>query len=77
MQRLRAFLVPYEIYWMFRSHAEQRLSWKDAQQARLARDRAEALARAQLQAMLAANPSGSLGHSSLNNLDLLKDSGLI
>lgn len=77
MQKLRSLLIPYDIYWMFRSHAEQRKAWKDADQARVARQRAEAQARAQLQAMLDANPSGSLGNSSLNDRASLKDSGLI
>lgn len=67
----------YQLIWMFQSHGEQRLAWKDAAQARLARERAEAQAAAQLQAMLDANPSGSLGHAKLNDEDALRDSGLL
>lgn len=67
----------YQLIWMFQSHGEQRLGWKDAAQARLARERAEAQAAAQLQAMLDANPSGSLGHAKLNDEDALRESGLV
>jgi hypothetical protein len=67
----------YEIAWMFESHHHQRLAWEDAIQARLARDRAEAQALAQLRAMLDANPSGQLGDARLNDLDILKRSGLL
>lgn len=67
----------YNIVWTFESHAQQRLSWKDAQEARTARTRAEAQAAAQLRAMLAANPSGSLGDSKINDEDALEESGLL
>lgn len=67
----------YQFFWMFESHAQQRLAWEDAEQARVARERAEALAAAQLRAMLNANPSGQLGHAKLNDEDTLKDSGLL
>jgi hypothetical protein len=67
----------YQFFWMFESHAEQRLSWQDAAQARIARTRAEAQAAAQLQAMLDANPSGSLGHAKLNDPVSLEQSGLL
>ena len=66
-----------QFFWMFESHAEQRLAWKDAAEARLARIRAEEAAAAQLKAMLDANPSGSLGHSKLNDIDALKREGLL
>lgn len=66
----------YEIYWMFSSHMEQRKAWRDAAEARQSRARAEAMAAAQLAAMLDANPSGQLGHSRLNAPDALKQSGL-
>ncbi len=66
-----------QFFWMFESHAEQRLGWKDAAQARIARLRAEQQADEQLQAMLIANPSGSLGHASLNDKDSLEESGLL
>lgn len=67
----------YQFVWMFESHAQQRLAWKDAAQARLARTRAEAQAAAQLRAMLDANPSGALGDARLDDLDVLDRSGLL
>lgn len=67
----------YQLFWMFESHAQQRLAWVDAAQARIARARAEDLAAAQLRAMLAANPSGQLGHALLNDRGKLKRSGLL
>lgn len=67
----------YEIMWMFESHAQQRLSWDDAAQARIARARAEALAAAQLAAMLDANPSGQLGRSKLDEEESLRKAGLL
>ena len=36
----------YQTIWMFESHAQQRLAWEDAAQARIARSRAEAQAAA-------------------------------
>ncbi len=74
---LRTLLEIYQTLWMFESHAQQRLAWEDAEQARIARMRAEAQAAAQLQAMLIANPSGSLGNSKLNDEDSLEESGLL
>ena len=67
----------YQFFWMFESHAQQRLAWNDAEQARLARARAEAQAEAQLRAMLDANPSGSLGDARLDDFDVLDRSGLL
>ena len=67
----------YQFFWMFESHAQQRLSWEDAAQARTARLRAEQRAEAQLQAMLDANPSGQLGHARLNDRDALRRAGLL
>ena len=67
----------YQFFWMFESHAQQRLAWQDAEERRRARVRAEAQASAQLQAMLEANPSGSLGSSRLNDEDILIRSGLL
>lgn len=67
----------YQFLWMLESHAQQRLAWDDAAQARIARARAEAQAAAQLRAMLDANPSGALGRARLNDEDKLKDSGLL
>ncbi len=74
---LRSLLELYEIYWMFQSHSQQRLAWQDAAEARIARIRAEAQARAQLEAMLEANPSGQLGHAKLNDEEVLKEAGLL
>ncbi|SDD21521.1 hypothetical protein [Belnapia rosea] len=67
----------YQFFWMFESHAQQRMAWEDAAQARIARARAEAQAAAQLRAMLQANPSGSLGDARLNDLTNLERSGLL
>lgn len=67
----------YQLYWMFRSHREQRRAWEDAADMRIARRRAEELAADRLRAMLDANPSGQLGNSRLNDLGKLKDSGLL
>ncbi|MCB1499017.1 MAG: hypothetical protein KDK07_04380 [Bauldia sp.] len=67
----------YQFFWTLESHYQQRLAWEDAQEARIARARAEAQAAAQLEAMLQANPSGQLGHSRLDDEDALKDAGLL
>ncbi len=67
----------YQFFWMFESHAQQRLAWDDAAQARIARARAEAIAAMQLRAMLDANPSGQLGNAQLNDPDSLDQSGLL
>ena len=67
----------YQFFWTFESHAQQRLAWDDAAEARVARARAEALAQAQLDAMLSANPSGSLGHARIDDEDSLQGSGLL
>lgn len=67
----------YQFFWMFESHAHQRLAWEDAEHMRIARARAEQQAAAQLQAMLIANPSGSLGHARLNDEQVLRDARLI
>lgn len=67
----------YQFLWMLESHAQQRLAWDDAAEARISRTRAEAQAAAQLRAMLNANPSGSLGHAALNDQDSLEQSGLL
>lgn len=66
-----------QFFWMFESQAQQRLAWKDAAQARIARERAERLAAAQLRAMMTTNPSGSLGDAQLNDPDNLSKSGLL
>ena len=74
---LGRLLSLYQLWWMFKSHSQQRLAWADAEEARLARIRAEHAAALQHQAMLDANPSGSLGHSKLNDTDVLKREGLL
>lgn len=74
---VRNLVEIYQFCWMLESHQQQRLAWEDAKQARLARARAEAQAAAQLRAMLNANPSGSLGHAKLNDVEALKKSGLL
>lgn len=71
------FVEIYQFFWMLESHRAQRMAWKDAAEARLARARAEAQAAAQLQAMLDANPSGQLGNARLNDEDALRRSGLL
>jgi len=67
----------YQFLWMLESHAQQRLAWEDAAQARIARDRAEAQAAARLRAMIDANPTGALGRARLNDEDILRESGLL
>lgn len=67
----------YQFFWMLESHAQQRLAWKDAAEARIARARAEAKAAAQLNAMLDANPSGQLGSAKLDDEKALWRSGLL
>lgn len=74
---VRRLVEVYQFFWMFESHAQQRLAWQDAAQARIARERAEAQAAAQLHAMLEANPSGSLGHARLDDIHALEQSGLL
>ena len=74
---LNAALQIYNFLWSLEAHAEQRLAWEDAELARAARVRAEALAQAQLQAMLTANPSGQLGLSKLNDEEALRRAGLL
>ena len=66
-----------QFFWMFESHYHTRLAWKDAALARVARQRAEQQAAAQLRAMLDANPSGQLGHAKLNDPEALRRSGLL
>ncbi|WP_431284506.1 hypothetical protein ACQW02_06800 [Humitalea sp. 24SJ18S-53] len=74
---VRKIVELYQFFWMFESHAQQRLAWEDAAQARIARMRAEAQAAAQLRAMLNANPSGALGNARLNDWENLERSGLL
>ena len=74
---VRNLVEIYQFVWMLESNAQQRLAWKDAAEARIARARADQMAAAQLRAMLDANPSGSLGSSKLNDPESLKKSGLL
>lgn len=74
---LRRLLELYQFVHMLESHYQQRLAWEDAQQARLARLRAEAQAAAQSRAMLDANPSGQLGNARLDDETALRESGLL
>ena len=67
----------FEFLHALETRHQQRLAWDDAAEARIARVKAEEAAKAQLQAMLDANPSGSLGHSRLNDIDALKREGLL
>lgn len=66
----------YQIFRTFEADHQQRLVWEDNAKARIARDRAEANAKAQFDAMVAANPSGQLGTSLLNDVDALRRAGL-
>lgn len=74
---MRKLVEIYQFFWMLESNAQQRLAWEDAAQARIARERAERQAAAQLRAMLNANPSGALGHAALNDKDSLEQSRLL
>lgn len=74
---MRSLLEPFEMFWTLESHEQQRMAWRDAAEARIARSRADELAARQLQAMLDANPTGSLGHAVLNDGETLQRSGLI
>jgi hypothetical protein len=67
----------YNFLWMLDSHAAQRLAWRDAEEMRVLRVRAEAQAAAQLQAMLDANPSGQLGNAELDDDEAIRNSGLL
>ena len=73
----RKAMEVYQFLHMIEAHAQQRLAWEDAAKARIARDRAEAQAAAQLEAMLHANPSGQLGTSAFNDSSTLKNAGLL
>ncbi|MFD1331842.1 hypothetical protein ACFQ4O_07485 [Methylopila musalis] len=74
---IRHCIEIYQFLWSLKAHSKQRLAWEDAAQARIARDRAEAKAAAQLEAMLIANPSGQLGRAKLDDDEVLKRSGLL
>lgn len=74
---MRKLVELYQFVWMIESHAQQRLAWEDAEKARIARERAERQAAAQMRAMLEANPSGQLGTSSLDDEEALRRAGLL
>ena len=74
---IRNLVEIYQFFWMLESNAQQRLAWHDAAEMRIARFRAEAQAAAQLQAMLIANPSGSLGNARLNDQASIEKSGML
>lgn len=74
---LRTVMGLYQFGWMIVSNYQQHLAWKDAAQARIGRDRAEAEAATQTRQMLSANPSGALGHAKLNDGDALRRAGLL
>jgi len=66
-----------QFLWLLETQHHQRLAWEDAEQARIARDRAEAQAAAHLRAMLDANPSGGLGDAKVDDVETLINSGLL
>lgn len=74
---LNQLMALHQFLFSLESQEAQRLAWEDAEQARIARARAEAIAAERLRAMLDANPSGQLGDAQLNDLDVLKRSGLL
>lgn len=74
---VRNLVELYQFLWALESHSQQRLSWEDAAQARISRQRAELRANLQHRAMMAANPSGQLGNARLNDPEALKRSGLL
>ena len=77
MSAFNRIMEIYNFIWMLESHSAQRLAWRDAEEMRIARMRAEAQASAQLRAMLDANPSGQLGNAALDDEDAIKRSGLL
>ncbi|MGU3660831.1 hypothetical protein [Methylobacterium fujisawaense] len=74
---LRNLVEIHQFLFSLESQAAQRLAWEDAEQARIARARAEAVAAARLRQMLDANPSGQLGNAKLNDIKALIRSGLL
>jgi hypothetical protein len=75
--KLQEFVQRYQFLALLESDYQQKLAWKDAAEARTARRKAEEQARAQLEAMLKANPSGQLGRAKLNDVGALIRSGLL
>lgn len=74
---LNQLMALHQFLFSLESQAAQRLAWEDAEQARLARARADMIAAMRMRAMLDANPSGQLGDAQLNDLKALKRSGLL
>lgn len=74
---LRNLVEIHQFLFSLESQAAQRLAWEDAEEARIARARAEAVAAARLRQMLDANPSGQLGNAKLNDIEALIRSGLL
>lgn len=77
MRVFSGLMEAYQFFWMLESHREQRLAWRDAEEARHARILAESRAAAQHHAMMIANPSGQLGRSALGSREALERSGLL
>lgn len=73
----RGLVEIYQFCWMLESHAQQRLAWQDAVDARHARARSEAQSALQVQAMLTLHPSGALGGARLDDEDALAHAGLV
>lgn len=74
---VRQLIELHQFLFNLESQDARRLAWDDAEQARIARARAERIAAARLRAMLDANPSGQLGDAQLNDPDTLRRSGLL
>lgn len=71
------FIMVCNFLWQMEAQHHQRLAWEDAEQARMDRARANALAVIQIERMLSAHPSGMLGNARLNDREALKKAGLL
>ena len=74
---MRKLFECWQMGFTLASQYQQILSWEDARQMRIARERSEAIAAEQARAMLDANPSGQLGRSQLDDEEALKSAGLL
>jgi hypothetical protein len=74
---MRTLYEYWQMGFTLASQYHQILAWEDAHQARIDRARAEAAAAEQIRTMLAANPSGQLGRSQLDDEQALKSAGLL
>lgn len=74
---MRKLFEYWQMGFTLASQYQQILSWEDARQMRIARERSEAIAAEQARAMLDANPSGQLGRSQLDDEQSLKNAGLL